>query len=76
MRRDYDIFEKFPDGSSVWRGWACGKHATKRKIQDLAEHSTNDFFAIDIQAGELAAVRPARNTPRAASKAQAQHSGA
>ena len=76
MRHDYDIFEKFADGSSVWRGWACGKHATRRKIQDLAENSTNDFFAIDIQAGELAAVRTARSVPRTASREQAQHSGA
>ena len=52
MRRDYDVFEKFSDGSSIWRACVCGQHEAHRKIQELNERSRNEFFAIDIQAGK------------------------
>jgi len=50
MRRDYDIFEKFDDGSTLWRCCIRGQHEAKRKMQELAEHSENEFVLIDIQA--------------------------
>ena len=52
MRRDFDIFEKFPDGSSLWRVSVSGKFEAQRKVHDLKEHSDNEFYAIGIQAGE------------------------
>jgi hypothetical protein len=53
MRHDYDIFEKFPDGSTLWRACVSGRFDAQRKIQELIEHSTSTFFAIDILAGEV-----------------------
>jgi len=53
MPRDFDIFERFPDGSSKWRTCVSGEHEAQRILQGLAEHSDNEFFAIDIQAGGL-----------------------
>jgi len=53
MRRDYDVFEKFPDGSTLWRACVCGRFAAQRKIQELAEHSENEFFTIDIQVDDF-----------------------
>jgi hypothetical protein len=50
MRRNYDIFEKFPDGSTLWRACVSGRYEAHRKMQAFAEHSENDFYAIDIQA--------------------------
>jgi hypothetical protein len=50
MRREYDIFEKFRDGSTLWRASVTGKFEAQRKIQALAERCENEFFAIDIQA--------------------------
>jgi len=50
MRRKYDIFEKFPDGSTLWRACVSGRYETHRKMQAFAEHSENVFYAIDIQA--------------------------
>jgi hypothetical protein len=47
MRRDYDVFEKFSDGSTLWRACVRGKYEAKRKLHELAEHSENDFFLID-----------------------------
>ena len=53
IRRDYDIFEKFPDGSTLWRACVSGQFDAQRKVQELIEHSQNIFFAIDISAGEV-----------------------
>jgi hypothetical protein len=43
------VFEKFPDGSSLWRACESGRDAGERKMQELAVRSVNEFFAIDIQ---------------------------
>jgi hypothetical protein len=48
MRHEYDIFEKFPDGSTIWRSCVSGRYETERKMQELAEQSENEFYAIDI----------------------------
>ena len=48
-RRDFDIFEKFPDGSTLWRACVCGQFEAQRKLDELAERSENQFFMIDIQ---------------------------
>jgi hypothetical protein len=53
MRRDYDIFEKLPDGSTAWRACVSGRFEAERKMQELAEFSSNEFFMLDIQATEL-----------------------
>jgi hypothetical protein len=53
MRRDYDVFERFPDGSTLWRACVSGRYEAQRKMQELAEHSENRFFLIDIQAEVL-----------------------
>jgi hypothetical protein len=50
MRRPYDVFEKFPDGSTLWRACVNGRYEAQRKMHELAEHSGNEFFLIDIRA--------------------------
>jgi hypothetical protein len=52
MMRNFDIFEKFPDGSITWRACAFGQFEAERKLQELAEHSENEFLAVDILNGE------------------------
>jgi hypothetical protein len=52
MRHVYDIFEKFSDGSTLWRACVAGRYETHRKMQELAEDSENEFYAIDVQAVE------------------------
>jgi hypothetical protein len=56
MRRDFDIFEKFPDGSTLWRACVPGRFEAQRKMQEFAEHSENEFYAIDIQAEDFLSV--------------------
>lgn len=53
LRREYDIFEKFPDGSTLWRACVSGRYGAQRRMQELAEFSDNEFFVIDIQATEF-----------------------
>ena len=53
MRRDYDIFEKLPDGSTAWRTCVSGRFEAERRMQELAEFSPNEFLLIDIQAAEI-----------------------
>ena len=64
MRRDYDIFEKFSDGSTLWRACVHGRYEAQRKVQEFAEHSGNEFFLIDIQAEVLLPNIPARRNLR------------
>ena len=49
MRRDFDIFEKFSDGSTLWKACVRGRFDAQRKMSELAELSENEFFMIDIQ---------------------------
>jgi hypothetical protein len=37
-----------------------GRYEAQRELQDLAEHSENEFFAIDIKAGGLVSASLAR----------------
>jgi hypothetical protein len=69
MRHDYDIFEKYTDGSTLWRACVSGKYEAHRKMQELAEHSPNEFYAIDIMVNQLISSRmksSARPTAKAA----------
>jgi hypothetical protein len=71
MRREYDVFERFPDGSSIWRATVSGRFETQRKIQEFAEHSPNNFFTIEIEAGELIPFPLTRRDSRPLTKARA-----
>jgi len=70
MRHDYDIFEKFPDGSTIWRACISGRYETERKLHELAEQSNNEFYAIDIQVNQLVALG-LKSASRSAAKAAA-----
>ena len=69
MRHQYDIFEKFPDGSSIWRGWVPGWYEAERKMYELTERSKNEFYAMDIQTNRIVTPgvkRDSRPTAKAA----------
>jgi hypothetical protein len=46
MNREYDIFERLPDGSVVWRAFVQGLEPARSKLGALASSSKNEFFAI------------------------------
>ena len=64
QRSSYDIFEKFPDGYCIWRACVSGQHEAQRKLQELAEHSENEFFMVDLLSHEPA---PSTVPPRSSS---------
>jgi len=55
--RDYDLFEEFPDGSTIWRGSVFGMQNVKSRLRKLAEGSRNNFFAINLHDRDMAIIR-------------------
>jgi hypothetical protein len=53
MNREYDLFEKFPDGSSLWRASVSGLQGARLHLRELTLKSKNQFYAIDIVAGKI-----------------------
>ena len=53
MKEEYDIFEKFPDGSSLWRDSVLGFEATRLRLQELTQRSKNQFYGINLTTGEV-----------------------
>ncbi len=53
MKHRYDLFEKFPDGSSLWRACVIGLKGTRLHLSDLAQHSPNQFYAMHVASGRL-----------------------
>ena len=53
MNHEYDLFEKFPDGSSLWRDSIPGTGKTYLRLQDLTRGSENQFYAINLTTGEV-----------------------
>lgn len=45
MNREYDLFEKFPDGSVLWKGCVAGLEAAIAKLKQEAGLSPNEHFA-------------------------------
>ena len=64
MRPEYDIFEKLRDGSSNWRICVPGQYEAECKLQELAEHSVNEFFAVEINSRQLQPFVVLRNNSR------------
>ena len=59
-KRDYDVFEEFPDGSSIWRACVFGMGNVERKLRELASETTNKFFALNLQDRTQRVIRPFR----------------
>jgi len=55
MQRDYDLFEQFPDGSSLWRGRAAGLAEVRRKLTELSATTANECYAIHLSTKEVVA---------------------
>ncbi len=62
--RDYDVFEEFPDGSTVWRACLFGMENVELKLRELAKETTNKFFALSLQDRSQAVIRPMKSSRR------------
>jgi hypothetical protein len=56
--RDYDVFEEFADGSTLWRACVIGMANAELKLHALARESNNKFFAICLLDQDQPVVRP------------------
>ena len=74
MKHEYDLFEKFPDGSSLWRDSAAGFETTRLRLQELAQRSENKFYAFNLTTGQVLAFNSERDAHgfRAPSKTERQ----
>jgi hypothetical protein len=61
MTREYDLFEKFPDGSSLWRASVSGLGNARFHLNELTRESENQFYAIDLAAGKTLSFGGERN---------------
>jgi hypothetical protein len=48
MDRGYDLFEIFPDASTVWKGAVVGHEDAIRKLQELAAGTTNEMRLMHV----------------------------
>ena len=61
MKNGYDLFEKFPNGSSLWRDSFPEFKTTWLRLQELAQKSENQFYAINLTTGEVLAFNSERD---------------
>jgi hypothetical protein len=55
MARELDLFERFPDGSVLWRGTAIDEENAQLKLQEFARMTSNECFAMDTITNEIVA---------------------
>jgi hypothetical protein len=60
MKRKYDLFEKFADGSTLWRACVQGLVGTQIHLKELAQCSGNQFYAIEMLSGKIVRVNSDR----------------
>ena len=46
MNREYDLFQKFPDGSVLWRECVTGLENALAHLKELASRSPYEHFAL------------------------------
>ena len=63
MKNEYDLFEKFPDGSSLWRDSVPGTETTRLRLKELAQKSENQFYAINLTTREILDLDTECNAP-------------
>lgn len=61
MERTYDIFEKQPDGTMLWRAAVAGHEAAIRTLQELAAESLTEFHLMHLPSNSVIATI---NSPR------------
>ena len=55
MDRDYDIFEKFPDGGLRWIEVVHGRASALSRLREIAATSPNEIYAIYLPTREIIA---------------------
>jgi hypothetical protein len=67
VEREYDIFEKYPDGSLLWRAAVTGRDQAAAKLHELAAQTANEVQMIHVSSKTVIAVLNAPQAKRQAS---------
>jgi hypothetical protein len=68
MPHKYDLFEKFPDGSSLWRACVIGLESARLHVSDFARRSPNQFYAMHWVSGKIVPLNLREGAIQSASK--------
>jgi len=63
MDREYDLFEKFPDGSLLWRDVVLGHENAIHKLQELAAKTPNECYAMHLPTNVILASMNEHQSP-------------
>jgi hypothetical protein len=74
MNLDYEIFEEFADGSTLWHASVFGVKEAELKLRELSRRSANKFFALCVKDQTWAVIRPYSHPPNAQESRSAQES--
>jgi hypothetical protein len=75
MKGEYDVFEKFPDGPSLWRDSVPGTETTRLRLKELAQKSENQFYAINLTTRKVLALETECNAPGFSSHSRTERRG-
>lgn len=56
MERTYDIFEKHPDGTMLWKETITGHEAAIAKLREIAAKTSNEVQVLHLPTKALVAV--------------------
>ncbi len=63
MKHEYELFEKFADGSSLWRDSVYGDKIARSRLVELAQESENRFYALDLSTGQILGLGSGADAP-------------
>jgi hypothetical protein len=55
MSNEYDIFEKCPDGSLIWRQVICGQQNARNRLKEFCRLGPNEFLLMHLSTDTLVA---------------------
>jgi hypothetical protein len=61
VEREYDLFEKMPDGHLLWRSSVLGQENAIHALKELAAKTNNDVRVMHLQSQAVIATM---NTPK------------
>jgi hypothetical protein len=57
MDQTLDIFEKLPEGCSIWRATVNGPQNAIGKLQELSLHTDNELYVVDLNTKAIIATK-------------------
>ena len=53
MSRTYEIFERFSDGSTLYRASVTGIRSARHRMKELSTKNNNEYYAMNLHTGEV-----------------------